>query len=126
MYKLISLTTRKEGLTHKEFRDYYEDHHTKLGEKFLLPYCVKYARHYLQPIVSATKKDQPPGPPYDCLVEFWFEDEAGYRAFEESVSGSADVALIVADELNFVDRAKSYRYLIREEHISWEPPLSSA
>lgn len=122
MYKLISLTTRKEGLTHEEFRDYYENHHVKLGYEFLQPHCVKYARHYLNPVIAATKKDHPPGPAYDCMVEFWFENEAGYRAFEAKVSNAKDTAYIVEDELKFVDRAKSYRYLIVDEQISWEPP----
>jgi len=122
MYKLISLVTRKAGLSHQEFRDYYENHHVKLGFEFLLPHCIRYARHYLQPVISATKLDHPPGPAYDCMVEFWFRDEAGYRAFEESVSNSGNTAYIAADEEKFVDRARSYRYLILEDQVSWDEP----
>jgi hypothetical protein len=117
---LICLVKRKPGLTHEQFKDYYETTHSKLGEKYLPPYCVKYIRRYMDPIPSPMNANKAPPPDFDCLVELWFPDEAQYRAFEASVAGSADVALIVEDEERFVDRANTHRFLV-EEHVSWEP-----
>lgn len=125
MYKLISLVKRKPGLTKQQFKEYYENHHTKLGEKFLPPYCVKYSRRYLDPIVSPMKPDNEPGPDFDCQVDLWFIDEANYRAFEASVASAPpeEIANIVADEENFCDRAQTVRYVV-DEHISWEPAIT--
>lgn len=120
MHKLISFVRRKPGISKQEFKDYYENHHSKLGEEFLPPYCVKYLRRYIEPIRHPMKTDQPPHPEFDCLVEFWFESEADCRAFEASVSDPEKTKHIVADEENFVDRANSFRFLV-EDHLGWGP-----
>jgi hypothetical protein len=122
MYKLISLLRRKPGLSKAEFKTYYETSHVKFGEKHLRPECVKYSRRYLTQIVSPMKPDNELGPDYDCQVEFWFVDEAAYKRFEARVAGlpEAERAAIVQDEENFLDRDRTYRYLV-DESISWQP-----
>jgi hypothetical protein len=122
MYKLIALVKRKPGTTHEQFVDYYETSHVKFGEKYLLPDCTKYARRYITPIVSPMKPDNDTGPDFDCQVEFWFQDEAAYKRFEARVAGlpEADRQAIVQDEENFVDRDKTFRYLV-DERVSWQP-----
>jgi hypothetical protein len=126
VFKLIALVRRKPGISKEEFKAYYETHHSKLGEKHLPPYCIKYMRRYMEPIASPMKPGQAPGPDYDCMVEFWFPDEAQYRAFEASVAAKAeDVKLIVEDEEKFVDRMSTYRYTV-EERVSWEPDPAPA
>jgi hypothetical protein len=34
MIKVVTLLFKKPGLSKDEFRDYYENHHRKLGEKY--------------------------------------------------------------------------------------------
>jgi hypothetical protein len=121
MYKLISLVRRKPGITKQEFKDYYENHHKKLGERYLPPYCKKYLRRYLEWIPHPMKPGQTPGPDIDCLVELWFDSLADYRAFEASVAAPELVKLITADEELFVDRTRSFRYAV-EDHQSFGPP----
>jgi hypothetical protein len=122
VFKLMALVKRKPGLTHEEFKAYYEAKHVKFGEKHLPPYCLKYSRRYMTPIDSPMKLGQAPRPEFDCMVEFWFADEAQYKAFEASVanSGPENIKAIVEDEENFVDRPNTHRWVI-EEHVSWEP-----
>jgi hypothetical protein len=123
MYKYVALVKRKPGTTKQQFRDYYENIHSKLGEKYFPPYAVKYQRRYLEAIPSPLKPNQAAGPDYDCVAEFWFKDEANYRAFEASIANAPaeERAAIVADEEAFIDRAATYRYLIWDEGTSFEP-----
>ena len=120
MYKLISIVKRKPGITKQEFKEYYENHHKKLGEQYLPPFCKKYLRRYLEAIPSPMKPGQAPGPDIDCMVEFWFESVADYRAFEASVSSPERIKLITADEERFVDRANTFRYTV-EDYLSFGP-----
>jgi hypothetical protein len=123
LFKYVALVKRKPGTTKQQFRDYYESTHSKLGEKYFPPYCVKYQRRYLEPMPSPLKPNQAAGPDYDCIAEFWFPDEAQYRAFEASIANASpeERAHIVADEEAFVDRAATYRYVVWEEDTSFEP-----
>jgi hypothetical protein len=121
MHKLISFVRRKAGTSHAEFKDYYERYHSKLGIEFLPPLCKKYLRRYITPIRHPMKTDQPPHPEFDCLVEFWFEDEAACRQFEASVSDPARTRYIIEDEEKFVDRANTFRFVV-EDHLEWGPP----
>ena len=118
MYKLLALVKRKSGITKEQFKEYYENHHAKLGEKYLPPYCRKYLRRYLHWVPHPMKPSQKPGPDFDCLVEFWFDTEADCKAFEASVSSPELVKLIIEDEERFVDRSNSFRYIV-EEHSSF-------
>jgi hypothetical protein len=123
VYKYVALVKRKPGTTKEQFRDYYESTHSKLGEKYFPPYAIKYQRRYLEPMPSPLKPGQAAGPDYDCIAEFWFPDEANYRAFEASVAQAPEHerAAIIADEEAFVDRANTHRYLVIEEGTSFEP-----
>lgn len=120
MYKLIALVKRKPGISKQEFKDYYENHHSKLGEKYLPPHCKKYLRRYLEWIPHPMKAGHLCAPDYDCLVELWFDTAADYKAFEASVSSPELVELIVHDEEQFLDRPQTFRYLV-EEHLSFGP-----
>ena len=50
MIKVVTLLFKKPGLSKDEFRDYYENHHRQLGEKYLAPtrYAMSVATRYLQ------------------------------------------------------------------------------
>jgi hypothetical protein len=120
MYKLIALVKRKPGITKQQFKDYFENQHSKLGEKYLPPYCKKYLRRYMEWIPSPMKPGQTAGPDFDCLVEFWFDTEADSKAFEASVSTPELLKFIVEDEERFLDRSNTFRYVL-EDHLSFGP-----
>jgi hypothetical protein len=120
MYKIVAMLKRKPELTHEQFKDYYETTHAKIGVPYLKPHCVKYIRRYLQAAASPMKPGPVKDAEYDCISELWFADEAAYKAFEASVADPEIVALLVADEQKFLDRANSRRFLV-DEHLSWGP-----
>ena len=125
MYKLISFVRRKPGITKQEFRNYYEEHHSKLGAMFLPPYCIKYLRRYIEPIRHSMKSNQPPHPEFDCLVELWFESETACRDFEATVSDPEKTKFIIEDEEKFVDRENTFRFVL-DDHLGWGPPEPGA
>ena len=73
MPKLILFVKRKPGLTHEQFRAHYESTHAPLARR-VLPWLDRYTRNFLTPFPGQ------PEPPYDCVTEFWFKDEAALRA----------------------------------------------
>ncbi len=94
MHKSIALIKRKPGMSRAEFRDYYETHHAPLGQRHFN--FARYVRNY--PKVS----EDAPEPPYDVIVEFWFEDEAAFtRAMAFNLSPEA--RLFREDEARFMD-----------------------
>jgi hypothetical protein len=121
MYKLMTLVRRKPGTTHEQFKDYYENIHSRMGDKYLPPYCKKYMRHYITPARHQMHLDQPAHPQFDCAVELWFDSEEDCRKFEASVTDPAIVKEIVVDEEAFIDRANSFRFIM-EDSLSWGPP----
>lgn len=98
MYKIVVLTKRKPGTTKEHYKNYYETKHAKFGDEYLPPHCIKYIRRYLTPLASPMKAGQGTAPDYDAIVELWFENEEGYKAFEANVKANADHAAIVQDE----------------------------
>jgi hypothetical protein len=56
VYKLITLVKRKPGMSKQRFKDYYENHHSKLGEKYLPPFCKKYLHRYLESVPHPMKR----------------------------------------------------------------------
>lgn len=120
MIKIISLVKRKAGMSFQEFKNYYEDTHSKLGERFLPPYCVKYLRRYVVESVHHHTGGETPEVDHDCIVEMWFPDEEALAAFRASVADPELVKLIRQDEDRFVDHSKTRRYRV-EEHLSFGP-----
>src|SRR5579871_2990731 len=121
MYKLLAFLRRKEGTSREQFMEYYENVHSKMGWKYLPPWGTKYERRYITPIRHPMKTNQPPHPEFDCVVEEWFESEAAFHEFEKSVSDPALVKEIVDDEAAFIDRDKSFTFVV-EDHLGWGPP----
>jgi uncharacterized protein (TIGR02118 family) len=109
--KLILFVKRKPGLTHQQFRDHYEAVHAPLAHS-VLPHLVRYTRNFLAPLPGQ------PDPPYDCVTEFWFADQAGLDAtlaFARTEAGQ----VLPRDEENFMDRSSMRTFLADEVHSSF-------
>ena len=73
MIKVVTLLTRKPGMSREAFIEHYETHHRKIGEKYLSGFAVKYQRRYLQ---SAGFRGQEGATlPFDVLMEIWYPDQ---------------------------------------------------
>jgi EthD domain len=114
VHKLVIMLRRRAGMSRQEFIDYYENHHSKIGEKHLKggP-IVKYMRRYLNPIPNPMtgKVDEPE---YDALLEMWFKDVEQWTFAIGLLSKPDVMKLITEDEEKFLDRSRIRAFIVDE------------
>ena len=110
MIKVVGLLKRRAGLTTEQFRDYYEQHHRLIGEKYLTGNAIKYVRRYLE---ARTVSDDAAST-YDCLLEVWYPNEAAFAASNERLSQPHVVAEIIADEERLFERDQNQFFTVYE------------
>jgi uncharacterized protein (TIGR02118 family) len=106
MLKLVMFVKRRADLSHERFRDHYEKIHVPLASAGM-PQIVKYVRNYLAPFPGR------PEPPYDCVTEMWYEDEAGLAQTMAWMRSDAATALH-QDEDRFMDRSAMAAFIATE------------
>ncbi|MCR9278777.1 MAG: EthD domain-containing protein [Pseudomonadaceae bacterium] len=116
MIKLIGLMTRRPGMSHEAFREYYETRHRLIGEKYLAGGACRYMRRYL----SST--DPLSDVLYDCILEVWYPDETAMQNTSARLALPAIAAEIAADEEQLFDRGKLLFYLANDV-VSELPPI---
>jgi len=79
MLKVMSLMTRKDGMSYAEFRNWALNEHPPLAEK--LPGL----RGYRMNVPVAENPDAP----YDAISEMWFDDDAARLAAFGTEAGKA-------------------------------------
>jgi hypothetical protein len=96
---------RRPGMSIEAFRDYYENHHAKLCEKYSKG-VTRYMRCFLNPLPNPEtgRNDELP---YDVITELWFDDEATFEATVKYLSTSVMPAEVIEDEKHLFDRSKS-------------------
>lgn len=104
MIKSIVMMKRKEGISHEEFKRYYEEQHAPLGLKYF-PFA-RYVRNYICPTPAM------PDPPFDVITEFWFREEDHARAM--AFNASPEAQIFREDENRFMDVSKTVAYLVEE------------
>ena len=120
MIKVVTLLTRKSGMSREAFIEHYETHHKKIGEKYRSGFAVKYQRRYLT--VADAANHAPTELPFDVLMEIWFPDQARMdKAMALIASESAQIE-ITADEERLFERDKTRSYVV-EEYESDMPTL---
>ena len=112
MIKLITLLTRKVGLTREAFIEHYETHHRKIGEKYLSGYAAKYQRRYVS--VEESANHAPLELPFDVLMEIWFPNQAAMDAAMQLIASDTAQAEIVADEERLFEREQTRSYVVEE------------
>ena len=122
MIKVVTLLTRKPGISREAFIEHYETHHRKIGEKYLSGFAVKYQRRYLQ---SAGFRGQGGAmPPFDVLMEIWYPDQDTLNGALAVLSTDEAQAEIIADEERLFDRDLIRSYTV-EEYESEMPALQA-
>ena len=103
-YKILLFMKRRPGMTLEAFKDYYENHHAPLCEKYASG-ISRYVRRYLtahpNPETGATDELQ-----YDVITELWFEDEAVFQGTVKYLATSIMPDEVVEDEKRLFDRPK--------------------
>jgi hypothetical protein len=110
--KVVTLLTRKPGLSQQEFIEHYETHHKEIGEKYLSGFAVKYQRRYLT--AADTAVDAPTELPFDVLMEIWFPDQLTMDAAMKLIASDSAQEEIVADEERLFDRGLTRSYTVEE------------
>ncbi len=122
MIKVVTLLTRKPGMSREAFIEHYETHHRKIGEKYLSGFATKYQRRYMQ---SAGFREQDgDAPPFDVLMEIWYPDQEALNRALAVLSTEEAQAEIVADEKRLFDRELIRSYTV-EEYESEMPVLEA-
>jgi hypothetical protein len=117
MFKTVCLLKRRSGMSFDDFKDYYETHHRKIGEK-VLPKGVRYVRRYLHPVpnpVTGESSDLE----FDVLTEMWFDTRDTFEKTMAALSEPDVAAEIAEDEEKLFDRSK-IRFCTIEEVASAE------
>ena len=122
MIKVVTLLTRKPGMSREAFIEHYESHHRKIGEKYLSGFASKYQRRYLQS--AGLREQEGDAPPFDVLMEIWYPDQDALNGAMAVLSTDVAQAEIVADEERLFDRDLIRSYTV-EEYESEMPTVAT-
>lgn len=112
MIKSIALIKRKPGISREEFFRHYEEVHAPLASKYL-PF-KRYVRNYIITQAAYGHRAAAEEPEFDCIAEFWFDNEEDRQAVEDFL-GSEAGQVIRDDEEKFMDRSKIVGFVVEEK-----------
>lgn len=122
MFKIVLLIKRKEGMSHQEFRDYYETNHAPLAKR-VMPGMSAYKRTFLQPLSDSQSspddfdlKQESTARDYDVVTEFFWDNADDFQSAVEFMN-SDGAQVLVEDELKFMDRS-SMTFFMGEEEVT--------
>ena len=117
MVKLVFMLKRRPGMSREEFLRYYEQHHARLGEKYV-PNAVRYVRRFIDPMAGPSGGGDAD---YDVLTELWFANQGEVDKAMKLLSDPKVHAEIEADEKVLFDRAATRMYMITERDSTMNP-----
>ncbi|MCB2014533.1 MAG: EthD domain-containing protein [Sphingobium sp.] len=97
------------------FRDYYEQNHRRIGEKYLRGQAVRYVRRYIEPLTGMGE------PAHDVVMEIWFPDEDSYAACMRTLGEPEAAQEIAVDEERLFDRPATVSFSV----VEVESPMGS-
>ena len=122
MIKVVTLLTRKPGMSREAFIEHYETHHRKIGEKYLSGFASKYQRRYLQS--AGLREQEGDAPPFDVLMEIWYPNQDALNGALAVLSTAEAQAEIAAEEERLFDRELIRSYTV-EEYDSEMPAIEA-
>ena len=122
MIKTIALLKRRPGMTVAEFREHYETHHRRIGEKYLSGIASRYVRRYLTPAPGRGGDDDADAA-FDVVMEIWYPDRAAQQAASQVLAATEAQREIIEDEERLFDRPRNRFFLLEEEQESDLPEL---
>ncbi len=114
--KLMVFLKRKEGLSPAEFRDRYENGHSRIGLRMLGHLWKEYRRNYVASANSFARAEGAPlrpedaemDSPFDVVTEFIFESWADLEEQNRLATLPENKAILSADEETLFDREHCY------------------
>lgn len=112
MLKICALIKKKDGMSRKEFIDYYENNHVPLLKR-LFPYLEHYTRKYVDfddPFThvvygDGTKKDVPSKLiSFDAIAESTFSSRELFERFISALTDPTTAKIVHEDEEKFTER----------------------
>ncbi|KPF91842.1 hypothetical protein IP81_07130 [Novosphingobium sp. AAP83] len=107
VHKLLLFMKRRPDISVGAFREYYETRHMPLCMRYMRG-ATRYFRRYLEPVEGMAE------PEFDVITELWFTSRAPVDAIIATLRKDAMPPDVIADELEFIDRAKSRFYAVSE------------
>lgn len=114
-FKILIFMKRRHGLDVETFRNYYEQHHVPLCQKYSSG-ISRYVRRYLTPHTHGVTGERTEFE-YDVITELWFDNEKVFKGTLNYLSTETMSDEIVADEERFLDRT-SFRLVTEVECVN--------
>jgi uncharacterized protein (TIGR02118 family) len=115
MIKIVALLKRRPDLTREEFSRYYEHQHAPLAAGSIPPEVASAIKRYVQNH-AITLGHGATDPPYDCITEIGFDDEAGMELWTNWYLGEGG-RVLREDEENFMDPRQRMVIVTEERDI---------
>lgn len=106
VFKILIWLKRRPGMSVEEFRDYYENKHRKVVDKYVGPGMAYYARRYIDSLPHIDTKELTE-PEFDVITEMWFSDKEAFEGIKWMISEGELPADVLEDEYNVFDRPKT-------------------
>lgn len=100
-HKILLFMKRRPDITADEFRDYYENHHVPLCQKYMSG-VSRYIRRFINP--QPHPETGPGDDLFDVITELWFDDEAIFRGTLAHLTTTIMADEIIEDEKKLFDR----------------------
>lgn len=104
--KAIVLLKRRSGMSHEQFRQYYETSHVELAHKYLGHLFLDYRRNYPEMIDTDAEGNPLPAfaqSPYDAITEIRYKDREAFLESQRIMSDPEIGKLFAEDEKHFMD-----------------------
>lgn len=99
-------------MSREDFIARYESVHSKIGEKYLRPYAMRYMRRYTrhtdQNVAGRSEL------PADVVMEIWFPSMHIFHECMQSLMTDEAQAEIIADEELMFDRSRMISFVVDE------------
>jgi hypothetical protein len=105
VFKVLFFLKRKDGITHDQFREHFENVHVKIADKYFTHLMTRYERKYINNVSTGMHAGRAPsGFAFDCISEWTLPSE---KTLEEIWGMFAVPAIgkeFYDDEENFLHR----------------------
>ncbi|HKR88361.1 MAG TPA: EthD domain-containing protein [Phenylobacterium sp.] len=115
MLRLFFFLKRKDGITHEQFRQHFENIHVKIADKYFTNKMLKYNRYYISDVTGSPRTGLGAREfDFDCISEWTLPDEETFREISAILTGGESGQEFYRDEENFLNREATMVIKCRE------------